>query len=462
MMKMKRWFTVFAFVGGLAAWVGDGASVTAQPAPSVESVPPPAGANSSEPQLTASARGVLLSWVEHDGPTATLKFAERTSSGWTDVRLVASGKDWSINALDVPSVLRLRNGMLVAHWMEKGGAGMHANVVRLSYSTDEGRTWGKSFSPHAESIQAERLFASLVEMPGGGVGLVWLEALPSGATSPATSASGAGTTPHGPGRQEASAANHEPGAQHAHPPSAQQRHEGHGTHGPMRGSGAMTVRFAAFDGAWKPIQNVPIDTRVCECCPTAVVVTSDGPLVAYRDRSDTEVRDIYVSRFDGVQWTQPAAAHADNWRIEACPINGPALTARGRDVALAWFTVKQDQGQAYVAFSRDAGRSFGTPVRIDDGGSLGRVDVEFLPDGSAVATWLEVVGGRGEFRTRRVTRAGEKSTPVSMAGLAANRNSGYPRVASSGEEVIFAWSETVNGLTHVRTAAAPVSSNTAR
>ncbi|MBA2355222.1 MAG: hypothetical protein H0V80_11205 [Acidobacteria bacterium] len=29
--------------------------------------------------------------------------------------------------------------------------------------------------------------------------------------------------------------------------------------------------------------------------------------------------------------------------------------------------------------------TFGTPVRLDDRGSLGRVDVEVLPDGSVVA-----------------------------------------------------------------------------
>ncbi|PYS43805.1 MAG: hypothetical protein DMG13_34865 [Acidobacteria bacterium] len=52
-----------------------------------------------EPQLTVSNRGVLLSWIEHAGSRTTLRFAERTPNGWTEPRTVASGQDWSVNAI---------------------------------------------------------------------------------------------------------------------------------------------------------------------------------------------------------------------------------------------------------------------------------------------------------------------------------------------------------------------------
>ena len=47
----------------------------------VQRVESPAGANSSEPQLAVSDRGVLLSWLERVGTTNHLAFAERTASG---------------------------------------------------------------------------------------------------------------------------------------------------------------------------------------------------------------------------------------------------------------------------------------------------------------------------------------------------------------------------------------------
>ena len=391
------------------------ALVTAQPASwtaSVQALPAPAGAASAQPQLSVSNRGVLLSWIERSGSTATLRFAERSASGWSAARAVASGTDWFVNWADVPSVLRLSNGTIVAHWLQKSAPDTYAYDVRLSYSTDDGATWSKSFTPHHDGTNTEHGFASLFEMPGGGLGLVWLD-----------------------GRAMAGG------------------HDGHG-------GGEMSVRFAAFDTNWKQTSDTAVDTRVCECCPTAAVMTTDGPVAAFRDRSRDEIRDIVISRFENGAWTASKAAHADNWKIAACPVNGPMLAARGREVALAWFTAKGDEGRSLVAFSSDAGRTFGSPVRLDDVGALGRVDLVMLPDGSAVATWIEFADQRAQFRMRRIDRSGTKSEPITVAGIEGNRASGYPRVALHGDELVFAWTASGAGGLQVRTAAAklPVAS----
>jgi len=106
------------------------AVLTAQPTPPAAS---PAGANSAQPQLSVSSRGVLLSWVEREGPKASLKFSERTAKGWTPGTTVASGTDWFVNWADVPSVIRLSNGALAAHWLQKSGADTYAYDVRPPY-----------------------------------------------------------------------------------------------------------------------------------------------------------------------------------------------------------------------------------------------------------------------------------------------------------------------------------------
>jgi hypothetical protein len=168
-------------------------------------------------------------------------------------------------------------------------------------------------------------------------------------------------------------------------------------------------------------------------------VTGDGPIVAYRNRSADEVRDIYVSRFTGEAWTVPAPVHNDGWKLDGCPINGPALSASGRDVAVAWFTAPNDEAHTFVAFSRDAGRTFGAPIRVDDAGSLGRVDVEQMPDGSAVVGWIELANRTAAFKVRRVDPNGQRSAAVTVTDLGERRNSGYPRIARRGQELIFAW-----------------------
>jgi hypothetical protein len=228
---------------------------------------------------------------------------------------------------------------------------------------------------------------------------------------------------------------------------------GHADHA---GGGAMSVRFATFDGNWRQTAEAPVDLRVCECCPTTAAVTAEGPIVAYRNRADGEVRDIHVSRLERGQWSEPAAVHEDGWTINACPVNGPMLSARGSNVVLAWFNAKDNQGRAFVAFSQDAGRTFGQPIRLDDEGALGRVDVELTAEGAAIASWIEFADQRSQFRVRRVERSGARSPSVTVSSLASGRASGYPRMALSGSEIVFAWTESAGGSSSVKSATARV------
>jgi len=376
----------------------------------VEHVGSPAAAGSAQPQLSVSKQGVLLSWVEQAGTQATLRFAERTAGGWSAARTVASGTDWFVNWADVPSVVRLADGTLAAHWLQKNGASTYAYDVRLSYSRDGGNTWAPSFLPHTDGTQSEHGFASLFQMPGTGLGLVWLD-----------------------GRNMKGGHESAPG-----------------DHG---GGGDMSLRFASYTRDWTRTADAALDLRVCECCPTAVAVTSEGPIVAYRDRSAAEVRDIFVTRLEKGRWTEPKAVAADGWTFPACPVNGPALAARGRNVAIAWFQAKDNEPKSLAAFSTDAGRTFGTPIRLNQDGSLGRVDIEWLPDDGAAAGYIDLVGGRAEFRVKRITPDGTVSAPMTIANLANNRSSGYPRMALHGEELVFAWVDRDNGSA-VRTAVA--------
>jgi hypothetical protein len=168
------------------------------------------------------------------------------------------------------------------------------------------------------------------------------------------------------------------------------------------------------------------------------------------------MRDIHISRLENGKWTEPVPAHRDGWQINACPVNGPMLSALGRDVVLAWFTGKGDLPQALAAFSNDAGRTFGTPIRLDDGASIGRVDVELLPDGSAAVLYIDSPDRKPRVTVRRIERSGARSEPIAIAGIEDGRASGYPRMARHDDELVFAWIER-EGTPRVKTAAARIS-----
>jgi len=394
---------------------------SAQWALRVEPIESPAGAASAQPQLTTSPQGVVLSWLETVGSQTRLLFAERLNAPrggrpagapWTTPRLVTAGENLFVNWADLPSVARLHDarGTLVAHWLQRIGAQTSGYTLELATSIDDGRTWSPPFSPHHDATNTQHGFASLFEVPGSPTrfGLVWLD--------------GRATTP---------AQNPDDDA-----------------------TGEMMLRSAQYDAAWTQQVDEVVDSRVCDCCPTAAAVTIDGVVVAFRNRSADEIRDIFVSRLVGGRWTNPIAVHNDGWRIDGCPVNGPALSAGGRTVAVAWFTAADDEGRAFVAFSTDGGGTFGPPIRVDDAGALGRVDVELLGDGSAVVSWIELAHRRAALMARRVAQSGERSAATTIAELTSNRGSVFPRMAAAGGELVFAWAD-ADSL-RVRTAVAHV------
>jgi len=389
-------FLVLSLCAGLALYAVPAAD---ERSIAVEPIASPAGANSSAPQLTVEGDRAILSWIERSGKQSALKFAERTATGWSEARTVVSSDHLMVNSADVPSVRAMPDGTLAAHWMEENGPDPEAYDLRLAWSAD-GRAWSAPVAPNRDKTISQHGFASLFPTAGGGLGLVWLD----------------GRTTHGE-------------------------------------EGDMQLRAAMYDGAHKQLSDTMIDARVCECCPTAVALAADGPVAAYRNRSAGEIRDIHVTRLAAGRWTMPVPVHRDNFKIEGCPVNGPAIAARGKDVVVAWFTAPNEMNRSYLAFSHDGGKTFGAPVRADDKESLGRVVVALEKSGSAIVGWVESAAQTPQFQIRRVQANGTRSAAVTVANQSGTR---YPRMALVRDEVVLAWTESEQESSRVKTARARV------
>lgn len=375
----------------------------------------PAGIDSREPELTATPDGrIILSWVEKvEDKRYALRFATFVANKWSKASTVAAGENWFINWADFPSVIALADGSLAAHWLVKSGDGTYAYDVKIARSNDGGKTWQKPIVPHTDRTQTEHGFVSLLPLPDGRIGAVWLD-----------------------GRN-----------------LKEVKDEGD-EHAPLPVS--MTLRYAAIDSEGRLSDESELDDRVCECCQTSAALTGQGIVAVYRDRSDKEVRDIsYVSNQNG-NWTRPQPVYADNWEINGCPVNGPSIAADNRRVVVAWYTGANDSPRVKAAFSNDAGATFGPPIELDDGETLGRVDVLLLPDGSALVCWLSGTVEGGSIKVRRVKSDGILDAPAVIAKTDISRSSGFPRMARLGDEVHFAWTE-FGKPSYVRTAKADIS-----
>ncbi len=366
-------------------------AVSSPPSLRLDSLASPARAGSAEPFLTIGPDGrVYMSWLEPSDGGHALRFAVLNGSTWSAPRTIVTRPDFFVNWADFPSILVLGQNRLAAHWLQRTGSSTYAYGVRLAQSNDGGTTWSAAVTPHRDTAQAEHGFVALWNEQGA-IGAVWLD-----------------------GRKF--------------------KKDGHDM------SNEMTLMSTSLRADGTLGREVTLDTRTCDCCQNAVALTSNGPIVAYRNRSADEIRDIYVTRRIGGVWRPGVAVHEDQWKIAACPVNGPALVARGARVGLAWFTAAQDTARVNVAFSDDAGATFTTPTRIDDGAPAGRVGMTMLPDGGALVTWVERTGGDGAaVRARRFGRDGRAGVPVTIASSSAARASGFPKVVVTGTQALFAW-----------------------
>lgn len=363
----------------------------------VKAIETPAAPGSQEPSLFAGDDGrIYLSWVEPlEERRFALRFATREATGWSPPRTIAQGANWFVNWADFPSLVAFGAGSLAAHWRERnGGNSPYAYDIKLAYSMDDGLTWSAPVVPHRDATQTQHGFVSVLPGPGGGISLVWLD-----------------------GRNTAATGNDDAAA------------------------GSMTLRFAAVNRRGQLVDEAQLDARVCTCCQTAAALTREGMVVAYRDRSPGEIRDIAVVRRVQARWSKPRTVHDDGWRIAGCPVNGPAIAAAGDRVALAWFTGANNEPRVRLAFSEDSGATFDEPIRVDDGDAMGRVDVVLLADDSALVSWMAFTATGPTLRARRIRPAGPRGHVVTVGESSAGMIDGFPRTAHSNGTIYFTWTE---------------------
>jgi hypothetical protein len=362
----------------------------------------PTAPGSLSPHLASTTDGrTVMSWLE---PTAggahAVKYSMLDGQRWSDPKIVAESDGWFVNWADFPSVVPVTEEHWVAHWLVKRPGGTYSYDIAMSISDDGGTRWRAPLTPHSDGTPTEHGFISIFPWSGD-IGAVWLD-----------------------GRNMAPDV-----------PDAQAR-EG------VAAYGGMTLRFArlAYDGEIH--EDGEIDALVCECCQTDVAMTERGPVVAYRDRTPEEIRDISVARYVDDGWTTPVTISDDDWNIPACPVNGPALAADGDAVIVAWYAAPKRDSRIKVAWSADSGATFSAPIVVDASDVGGRVDVELLTDGSAVVSWVGRTGdGGAELRMRSVTPAGEQGPVRVVAEGPYARNAGFPQMVRSGDRLVYAWPE---------------------
>jgi hypothetical protein len=354
-------------------------------------VPNPSTPGSIQPNWAVAADGsILLSWVEPSkGDSYDLRYAVRKAGAWSATRTIASGRRFWRHPAEIPEMMSFPDGTLLAHWVEKGKDSSDAEDIFVSSSKD-GITWTAPAMAHHDRSPVQHGLASIVASGPKEASLLWLQALK-------------------------------------------------GEDGPV----SLMRTIVGADG--KEIREEELDKDVCSCCPTSVVKTSKGILAAYRDHTSKDIRDIAVLRFETGKWTTSKILHADNWEINACPVNAASASAKDNKVAIAWYTEAGDAPKVQVVFSSDAGATFTKPTVVSMGDTLGYASAALNDDGGAFVSWIEEGEKTGRTMLRLISPSGAGGPALTIAE-GSRMSMGYPRLVRSQGETWMAWGDAKTGI----------------
>lgn len=383
------------------------------PVVAVQDIPFPGGEGTSLPSLSSDGKTLILSWVSTPSDSlAQFHFARLGEDGtWSSPEQIAEGSNWFVNWADYPALVQ-NKGSLLAYHLQKSSLGKYSYDVLLHALPKGQTTWLGGLPLHRDSTQTEHGFVSAAAYTDSTFLVSWLDGRNTG---------GGG-------------------------------HEGHDGH-----SGAMSIRAAEVTLQGKVLWDSQLDDKTCDCCQTSTAITSQGPVVVYRNRSDQEIRDISITRLVNGNWTEPSIIYADGWEISGCPVNGPKVVAQGKTVLVGWFTVAKGEAKVNFSFSSDAGATFGTPITVEGQGIIGRVEVALLDEQSGIAAWMETNKTGTFLMAARIESGGKMGKRWEIGAMDSGRKSGFPQLEVLGDRVYFAWTEVKGEGNQVRTAFLPKS-----
>ena len=367
--------------------------------PVFEALDFPGSAGSAQPRLTSDLDGApLLSWIEPEGPGGVLRYARFDGDAFGDPREIVRSERMLVSWADFPSVTPIIGDLWFAHWLRKRPEGF-AYDVALAISRDGGQSWSDAGQLNEDDAEAEHGFVSVIAW-NERFGAFWLD-----------------------GRELATAS--------------------------LDGSGPLpgtSLRLASFDGDGAISAREIVDSLVCDCCQPDVALTSAGPIVVYRDRTEEEIRDVVARRHVGGRWSEPVGLGHEGWHIEGCPVNGPVVGAHEDDVVAAWFTAASNQSRVRFARSTDAGASFRAAVDVDGGRALGQPAIVLDADGRALVSWWRRGGEGGiDLMLRRFERDDGAGEAMVLAHEDIGMAGDVPQLIAAGRDYVVAWTTLADG-----------------
>ncbi|NBT96733.1 MAG: exo-alpha-sialidase [Methylocystaceae bacterium] len=187
-------------------------------------------------------------------------------------------------------------------------------------------------------------------------------------------------------------------------------------------------------------KNILMD-HACECCRISAALGRDGlPVFAWRQIFEGEIRDHYAAKLsaNGAKLIGGRVSN-DDWAINSCPHQGPALAVDTKGVwHIAWFTKGKNRQGLFYAFSRDEGKTFSTPEKIGDDAHAPAFATLLATKKGLYRAWKEFDGAQTTIPIQQ-SRDGGKSWSAPQILASTTEASDHPILVALKGDVFLSW-----------------------
>jgi hypothetical protein len=294
-----------------------------------------------------------------------------------------------------PQIAIAGDGTVLVTWVQSLPQKLYAANVRFSRSTDGGHTFSKPVTLNDDGRITSHSFAALAIDGAGKVSVVWLD-----------------------GRDKE---------------AAQEKDEDF--------SGVSVYSVKSNDNGASFETNRRVHQHICECCRVGLSWTKEGPVAFWRNIFATNTRDFAIANVDKADIRRVTD---DEWKVDACPHNGGAITEDDRaQLHLVWFT--NGQTRQGLFYKRIDGNWESQPMPIGDSSAQPN-HISVAADGTTILiTWREFDGSSYSAQLKYSTDGGA-SWSASQRLMESTGATDYPMPLIGGRKAVIVWNTATEGL----------------
>lgn len=348
-------------------------------------------------QLQQIDNELYKTWIEEKGESATrIQYAKWKGKKWSMPQSLSQAEvRWISNEVDAPQLAKFPNSeTLVRTWMQSSSRfNPYDQDLFISLSDYSGKTWNKTFSPYNTINEVSAFYGNcrLLPLPNNRMLALWLD-----------------------GRD------------------TKYKHKSNGRMLPKPGS-KYTLRSLEFDESGQFYETDILNDQIVGLCPFDAIQTEEGILAVYRDGKN----DINITSYSNGIWSASKTLTNENWYLPNT-IEAPAADAIGKKVAVAWYTNPRNRAQVKLAFSDDNGKTFTAPVRIDEGKTIGKVDVLWEDEETAIVAWVEARDAAAQIVVVRYNFYGQK-LDQQYFNVPLNRATAAVQLAKAADKILLSY-----------------------